>query len=322
MKYFLFISLVFTNLAGFAQEDPAALAKKLTGRESTELGKVKAIFGWITENISYKTRSSSKKAVIGSTSFKNFYSDDEEGPLKSVNERVSLNVLRKKEAVCDGYARLFTTLCDFSGIRSEIIVGYARGGGNAKQRFTVNHNWNAVQIEGKWYLLDVTWASGYLSIAGDEFIRRYDPHYFLTPPEIFFRDHYPDDPRWTLLEDNNVPDEFKRSPFRQKCFTKYGISSFYPSTGIIETFVGDTIRLKLETRADETSRNICPDLLVDSTLFSHSPAWIFLKPDPATATNGFNEYQYTFSVTSPDIKWLYLLYNEDMVLRYKVNVKN
>jgi hypothetical protein len=313
MKRIFPIFLLLATIKSFSQEDPATLAIEITVNQTTELGKVKAIFNWITGNISYKTKV--KKAIIGPASFKNYYEADDDGPLKPMNERVSITVLKKREAVCDGYARLFTTLCDYAGIRSEVIVGYARGDNYSKQRFSVNHYWNAVQIEGKWYLLDATWASGYLSRYGDEFIRNYDPGYFLTPPEIFIRDHYPDDARWTLLDDARVPEEFRHSPFRQKSFTKYGFRSFSPSNGIIEASVGDTIRLKLEMAQ---VRNISPDLLVDTAIFTHSPNWVFLRPDPGHHPN---TCMYTFPVLSGDIKWLYLVYNDDLVLRYKVNVR-
>jgi hypothetical protein len=313
MKQLFPIFFLLATLKTFSQDDPATLAIQLTANQTTELGKVKAIFNWITENISYKTKV--KKAIIGKASFKNYFDADDDGPLKPVNERVSYAILKKREAVCDGYARLFTTLCDYAGIRSEIIVGYARGNNFSKQRFIVNHYWNAVQIDRKWYLLDATWASGYLSRYGDEFIRSFDPGYFLTPPEIFIRDHYPDDARWTLLDDLRVPDEFRHSPFRQKSFIKYGFQSFYPSNGIIEASVGDTIRLKLETAQ---TRRISPDLLADTAIYTHSPNWVFLRPDPGENPTSSN---YTFPVTSGEIKWLYLVYNDDLVLRYKVNVK-
>jgi hypothetical protein len=235
---------------------------------------------------------------------------------------VAETVLQKGEAVCDGYARLFTTLCDYAGICSEIIIGYAKNGTNKPtQKFGVNHYWNAVMIDGKWYLLDATWASGYISFSRDEFIREYDENYFLTAPEVFIRDHYPDDIRWTLLPDSKTPDEFYRSPFKQKSFIKYHITSFYPASGIIETFVGDTIRLSLETDLSENVRNVSPDLLIDSAIFSHSPSWIFLRPDMSGKTESQNLHNYIYTVASPDIEWLYLLYNDDLVLRYKINVK-
>ena len=320
MKYCLTIVFLSLCLPVFSQEDPAILARDLTASLQTEKEKVTAIFRWVTDNISYKTNQDNK-AIIGPASLKNSAeAAADDSPLKPVSERVAETVLRRKTAVCDGYARLFTTLCDYAGIRSELIVGYARG--NASRpvaRFGVNHYWNAVMIDSAWYLVDATWASGYMS-RGNEFIREYDARYFLTPPETFIRDHYPDDARWTLLPDSKVPEEFRRSPFRQKSYSKYRITSFFPATGVIEAFVGDTIRLQVETAAAEQGRDVCPDLLADTALFSHSSGWVFLRPEtPRPAVT--NKHNYSYTIASPDVQWLYLLYNEDLVLRYKINVR-
>jgi hypothetical protein len=322
MKWFLTIVLYCLLIPAFPQEDPGALARELTLSCKTEKEKVTKIFRWITNNISYKT-TTIRRAVIGPASLKNFRSEvDDDSPLKPLNERVSETVLLRRTAICDGYARLFTTLCDFAGICSEVIVGYAKGGANKPvQKFGVNHYWNAVMIDGNWYLLDPTWASGYMSAQGDEFIREYDNDYFLSPPDKFIRDHYPDDARWTLLPDSKVPEEFRFSPFKQKSFTKYHITSFYPAKGVIEAFVGDTIRLQLETAMTEKGRDICPDLLIDSAIFSHSSSWVFLRPELADPTAWQSKHYYNYTIASPDIQWLYLLYNNDLVLRYKINVR-
>jgi hypothetical protein len=320
MRWLLSISFLLLQTAAFTQTSPEALAKQLIAPCKNELAKVTAIFRWITDNISYKIkpgpgRGSNKISIIESRKM-------DDGPIKPLNERVAETVLQKREAVCDGYARLFTLLCDYAGIRSEIIVGFAKNSTNKPvRRFGVNHYWNAVMIDGIWHLLDATWASGYLSFRRDEFIREYDEKYFLTAPEIFIQDHYPDDIRWTLLPDSKIPEEFYRSPFKQKSFIKYQIISFYPVSGIIEAFIGDTIRLSLETDIGEFGRNVSPDLLIDSTIFFHSPSWIFLRPDMSEKPASQNRHNYIYTVASPEIEWLYLLYNDDLVLRYKVNVK-
>src|SRR5438093_2812850 len=96
------------------------LAKRLTAFCSTETEKARAIFRWITEHIAYKTKGNFN------ASFK-AEDDDTSVVLKPLNERIAESVIKKKTAVCDGYARLFKTLCDKAGIRSEIITGYARG---------------------------------------------------------------------------------------------------------------------------------------------------------------------------------------------------
>ena len=317
MKLLLIISFFLYNVSVFSQERPEMLAKKLTANQNSELGKVTSIFKWITENISYRTKPDyrSQKTIDEIEVI-------DDGPLKPLNERVAETVLNKRVAVCDGYARLFTTLCDYAGIRSEVVVGFAKSGTNKPtQRFGVNHYWNAVMIGEKWFLLDATWASGYFTQRSNEFIREYDEKYFLTAPEIFIQDHYPDDARWTLLPDSKILDEFKWSPFKLKSYSKYHFTSFYPASGIIEASVGDTIKLSIETSIKELGRDVSPGLLIDSAIFSHSPSWVFLKPDLSVKTASQNRFNYIYKVSSPDVEWLYLMYNDDLVLRYKINVK-
>lgn len=318
MKWILSISFFSLFIPAFSQERLTLLTKQLTNSDQTEKEKVTAIFNWITSNISYRVKSNSRIATAITA---NFVIEDKTPP-KSLNERVAEEVLKNRVAVCDGYARLFTTLCHYAGIRSEIIVGYAKSGNNKPtRRFGVNHYWNAVMIDSNWYLLDATWASGFISNQGGEFIREYDEKYFLTPPDIFIQDHYPDDARWTFLPDSEVPEEFRRSPFKQKSFSKYQIDSFYPTKGVIETFVGDTIQLKLETAKSEQERKISPCSITDSTLFYHSPSWVFLNPDKKRMGGPENEYIYNYTIPSVNIEWLYLLYNDDLVLKYKINVR-
>ena len=89
-----------------------------------------------------------------------------------LDERVARIVLKRKQTVCAGYARLFKTLCDFAGIKSEIITGYAKTNLMSSRQFKCNHNWNAVLIDSNWYLLDATWASGYLKFFRNRIYKR------------------------------------------------------------------------------------------------------------------------------------------------------
>ncbi len=324
MRCWVTICSFFIFLSGIAQYDPATLARQLTSTAHSDREKVTSIFRWITDNISYRIKSPGKRSGAVNIQAKDLpVETDDTTALKPLNERVAEHVLEQRVAGCDGYARLFTTLCDHAGLRSEVIVGYAKNDGHRPVlRFAVNHYWNAVFFEGGWHLLDATWASGYVDWRGDEFVKEYDSRYFLTSPDLFIQDHYPDDPRWTLLPDSKVPDEFRYSPFQQKSFSKYGITTVFPTAGIIEAAVGDTIFLQLETNGPD-DQDILPDLLVDSSLFTYSPAWVFLKPCEQDGSLRFSHlHQYRYAVSSADVKWLYLIYNDDIVLRYKINVKS
>jgi transglutaminase/protease-like cytokinesis protein 3 len=328
MKPGLTIVLLLVWLLSSAQTHPAELAEKITARSKTDKEKVTAIFQWITSNIAYKTPPRNFYGAIGKTSRRfikeeSAVLEDDDAPLLLLNDRVAINVIKRGTAVCEGYTRLFQSLCDYAGVRSVIVPGFARG--NAEQavrRFAVNHYWNAVCFDSAWHLLDVTWASGYINAATGEFVQEYNSRYFLTPPDQFVQDHYPDDQRWTLLSGDKIPEEFRRSPFLQKSFSKYGFTSFSPGKGIIEVSVGDTITLELEAK-HAGEYKISPSTMTDSTLFTHSPSWIFLKPHAAAASAAATiRYQYTYTVSSAHVQWLYLMYNDDIVLRYRLKVRS
>ena len=57
-------------------------------------------------------------------------------------------VLILGSAVCEGYSNTFKLFMDMLGIECDIITGTAKAGG---------HAWNRVSIDGKYYLVDVTW---------------------------------------------------------------------------------------------------------------------------------------------------------------------
>jgi hypothetical protein len=61
-----------------------------------------------------------------------------------------------------------------------------------------SHAWNAVRIQGEWYLIDVTWDAGYIDGTGT-FFQRYQTQYLFAPPQEFVRRHLPTEPSWQLL---------------------------------------------------------------------------------------------------------------------------
>ncbi len=297
---------------------PDTLAKQLTANYTTDLQKVRSIFKWIAEHIAYRVRVSPHSSNSYSKIAFHSETDDTSSVLKPLNERVAEGVLENGVAVCDGYARLFKTLCDYAGIRSEIITGYAKTNSNrAGAKFRANHTWNAVYIDSAWKLLDVTWASGYVSFSND-YVKNFDEFYFLTPPRSFIRDHYPEDPQWTLLSADFTIEEFKHTPFKYSGFAKYPIHSFTPSNGIIEASVGDTISVELET--DDVTK----DLVVSDSLFFDSTLFVQVgRKDSVQQLCKVVGKKITCSyiVASASVEWLYIIYNKEVIMRYKIAMK-
>lgn len=155
----------------------------------TDLDKVRSIYQWLIWNIEYDK-----------TAYKNGN--------KRVN-RSNEDILVRSKAICWGYATLFKSMCEVVGIDSEILSGYSKVPFTAKPKMEEpNHAWNSVKIDGKWYLLDTTWDSGYAGQESD-FEKQFEYNYFLTPPQYFIVNHLPAEPNWQLLECPISPEEFQ-----------------------------------------------------------------------------------------------------------------
>lgn len=114
--------------------------------------------------------------------------------------------LRTRSAVCEGYARLFVALATKAGMNAEVVVGYARTDpGEDVFKEDIKHAWNAVIIDGKWNLLDPTWAD-----RDDN--RSFCEGYFLSPPEKLIFTHFPDESRSQRLAKPLTREEFLEQP--------------------------------------------------------------------------------------------------------------
>jgi hypothetical protein len=169
-------------------------------------------------------------------------------------------------------------------------------------------------IDSNWYLLDATWASGYLNYSGATFIRDYNDYYFLTPPKYFIRDHYPDNIKWALLDDVPMLAEFNRSPFKQPAFN-YKIVSYKPSKGVINTRVGDTITVVLETIDSKKDLFLFDKPSVDSSDIAFADS--SLKANKTCIIKG-DKVSAVYIVQNENVEWLQVLYNGDVILRYKL----
>lgn len=125
--------------------------------------------------------------------------------------------------MCKGYVWLVRELALRAGIDCEIITGYARTarsniGGNG----VANHSWNAVMLDGRWYLCDPTWSSGAVN-PENEFTTSYTDIYFLPDPDWFVLNHYPSEVKWTLLEQPPSLHDFLNKPLIYASAYKYKV---------------------------------------------------------------------------------------------------
>jgi transglutaminase/protease-like cytokinesis protein 3 len=160
--------------------DVKKLSHNLTVALPDTINKYRAIFSWIAFNIAYDVKG-----------LKNYSSVAVE-PKK---------VLAAGKSVCEGYANLFKALCEASGLPCAAITGWTKNMpdkiGKPFTKYTT-HAWNSIRIGQKWYLCDVTWGSGSLDDATHKFKREFNDFYFCMPENLFFLNHYPEDPKWML----------------------------------------------------------------------------------------------------------------------------
>ncbi|MEO9482050.1 MAG: transglutaminase domain-containing protein [Ekhidna sp.] len=157
---FIICLLVFSQLQGQTGTESQLLliSKKIVNQNQSDSLNLVSIFNWITDNIEYDV-----KTYQQNLDYPYFIIDpnlDSASYMKVYNSKVSEMVIRTKKAICDGYSRLFLSLCELAKIQCKYITG--------KVRFPLRdelaeHAWNAVLINNQWYLLDITWASGYVS---------------------------------------------------------------------------------------------------------------------------------------------------------------
>jgi len=306
-----YIAILFFDNA-FAQpsirftETPVEnLSKKLTASSKTDYEKVRSIFLWITDNISYHTKSITNGRKKSDNEFI-AETDDTSSTLQPLVEHVAEIVLKRGTAVCDGYTKLFKSLCDHAGIRNEIVMGYAKTNFSTNTKFRTNHSWNAVFVDSSWHLIDVTWASGF--VYGSLYVKSFDDYYFFTSPRYFIRDHYPEDLKWTLLNDPPVLREMYQSPFAYTEFLRQKIVSFSPAKGILEAAIGDTLRFYIESEYQKITMAVSDMAFADSATIK-----------TLSSLNGKAEYSYIVKDDSP--QWLYIVCNDEIILRYRLNVK-
>jgi transglutaminase/protease-like cytokinesis protein 3 len=182
------------------ETEPIDLAYLIAEPFKTDSEKVRAIFYWMTQNIAYDYQSLLNKKYATP-----FYGDNLTDLTDYYYKRIYHTILTKK-GVCEDYALVFQYLCKTNKIPCEMVIGYAlvvRPSNYLKLALTEdesNHAWNAVMINKKWYLIDVTFASGYIDLNKIRFVRKLNNFYYLTPPKDLILDHHPVDSRWQLLD--------------------------------------------------------------------------------------------------------------------------
>lgn len=132
-------------------------------------------------------------------------------------------VFIKKVAVCDGFSKAFSLLCNMEGLPCTRIVGQA-----VQLASKENHAWNKVMINGNWYIVDTTWAE--LSSSTSE---RLTHKYFLVTDEMTASSHIP----------NEYREKFKNYETSSTAFNYYSSHQLEMNNDSIDFFIDSTTEL-------------------------------------------------------------------------------
>uniref|UniRef100_A0A1I8G3T2 TGc domain-containing protein n=1 Tax=Macrostomum lignano TaxID=282301 RepID=A0A1I8G3T2_9PLAT len=208
-----------------AKQSLESLATYLGSAASTDLEKIRAVYKWVTANISYD--------IDG------YFGKKEKSP----NDPQS--VLKNGTSVCEGYASISLSLLQLLGIECVKISGYSKGFGyNPTKPLTTDkdtdHAWNAVKLNGEWRFIETTWGAGHVN-SDHKFERNETDFYFLTDPEVFIEAHFPymnsdmaESKKWQLLKNPIDLDTFNNRVKREKACIEHQVELMSHNKALVD----------------------------------------------------------------------------------------
>ncbi|BAX81269.1 transglutaminase domain-containing protein [Labilibaculum antarcticum] len=282
------------------------LADKISADFTTDEDRARAAFAWIAMNVEYKTKGIDK---IQKIRFSYTSEEDLQAQKYQFRKELALKTIKSRKALCEGYATLYQEICALLNIECVLIPGTAKRfiSEISKSNLPSNHAWNAVKINGKWKLVDVTWAAGSVDYAKMEFHKEYTPAYFDTDPEEFAMKHYPDNQEWLLLKRPFTREEFTLQPAVFNQFLGKGYKIISPKNGSLSVRKGNKIDFSIE--------NI-PSGIQIAYHFKSDKFGQLVKPIRKN-----KQINFSVPTKSKGNNELIIYFNNEPVLGYKITVK-
>lgn len=256
--------------------------------------KVRAIFNWITNNISFDCKAARNVD----------------------NTKTSSDlVLKTRKTNAGGYAALFQDMCSVVKIRCLTVDGYLKN--NVEQidekPDELNHTWAVVQLGQSpetWHYIDPALGSGYTDEKIATFIKSYNDDYFFADKKIFNYQHFADNSAWQIGPGPKSLKEFIGLPLVQNASYEYGINNFIPASGKIKTKSSKPVQFSFK---------INPDIKIEIvSLEIGETKKKKRKTVDYTESNGAVNFSYKFE--EDDTIPVTILINNKPVLGYRVEV--
>ena len=204
-----------------------SLSKYLSKAGAGERDKARAIYIWIAEHIVY---------------------DFEALKARKISDQSATVILKTRIGVCQGFANLYHELAVKMNLADEVLIGYSKGYGyRPGDKFTdTDHAWNAVRVDGKWRLIDVTWGAGSIDAKTGKVVKTDPGFWFFAKPECMIYTHLPEKSEWALLGRTVTLVEFENMACLEQSFFENGFdeSVLNARTFVIKTPGTFTISLK------------------------------------------------------------------------------
>ncbi|NKI33255.1 transglutaminase domain-containing protein [Croceivirga thetidis] len=205
------------------------LVYNLTFDLESEPAKFRAIYYWVCSNIK-NDYSSFKKTISKRKKY-----DEQENKFLKWNTKylpkVFKRLISQKKTSCTGYAYLIKEMAILAGLECELVNGFAKTAStHLSAESKPNHSWNAIRLNGRWYLCDATWSAGKVKLENNNpsFEFDFSDGYFLSPPELFAKNHYPLEKKWLLLQEPFGFNAFLQGPLVYKGAFENGITPLQP----------------------------------------------------------------------------------------------
>jgi hypothetical protein len=288
------------------------LTYNLTGNFTTDVEKFRAIYTWICTNIE-----NDYTAYLRTSNKRKKLSDDREEFLKwnhSFTPKVFEKLLTTKKTACTGYAYLIKEMANLAGLKSEIVDGHGRTATlRLQEESSANHSWNTILLQNKWYVCDATWSAGLIVVEedGPRFKSQYTDGYFLADPQLFIKNHYPLEAKWSLLEKVPSYTEFITGPVVYKQAFSNNIIPIAPQQMYLETVKNKSVSFELTT----------PELVNEkklNLLLVHNGATTKIEPEITNNDTGHTLKHRFERAGSFDV---HVQYKDAIVATYVVKVR-
>ena len=270
----------------------ATIADTLTEQLVEKSDKARAIFYWITHNITLDL-----KATRGNDN----------------RRSTPAEVVQFRKATPLGFTMLFQEMCSMANIRCLSVDGYLKHFpediNNKPDEF--NHSWNVVQLgqsPEQWYYVDCAQATGYADKKYSTFTPHFTSAYFFADRALFNLDHYPDNPAWQMGGGPKTLKDFYALPVVSIAAYDYGIQKPAPATGYIKTKSKNTISFSFGYNGKE----------IKSIELQMGEGKSASKPEPMNFTANGTTVSFQYSFKREDVYPVNIIVDGKPLLSYMV----